>query len=113
MTSAPFHAASPAEEPTPLPSAPPPPPQLRRSGTDRMLGGVCAGLAEYSRIDVVLWRVGFVVAALFGGAGVVIYLLLWILVPPAEPTPDRLGPLDRAVTDLHQRLTGNRTPPSA
>ena len=35
-------------------------PQLRRSGTDRMAGGVCGGLADYTGIDAVLWRVAFV-----------------------------------------------------
>ena len=44
--------------PSPLPA--PSRPELRRSGTDRMLGGVCGGLAEYSGIDAVLWRVGMV-----------------------------------------------------
>ena len=44
--------------------APTPPPgyrQAQRSSTDRMAGGVCGGLAEYSGVDAVLWRAGFVV----------------------------------------------------
>jgi hypothetical protein len=45
-----------------------------------LIGGVCGGLAEYSGIDVVLWRLGVVVAALFG-VGVVLYLVLWIIMP--------------------------------
>jgi phage shock protein PspC (stress-responsive transcriptional regulator) len=73
-----------------------------------MIGGVCGGLAEYSRLDVVLWRVGFVVAAMFG-VGVLAYLLLWVLMPPpAGATPDQLGPVDKVVSDLHVRLTGSR-----
>ena len=105
MTSAP----TPITPPNPGPDLPPPrPPQLRRSSADRMLSGVCGGLAEYSRIDVTLWRIGFVVAALFG-VGVVIYLLLWIIMPPpADATPDRLGPIDKVMSDLHRRLTGDR-----
>jgi hypothetical protein len=55
-----------------------------------------------------LRRLGFVVAALFG-VGVVIHLLLWIIMPPpADATPDRLGPVDKVMGDLHLRLTGNR-----
>lgn len=46
-----------------------------------MIGGVCGGLAEYTGIDALLWRVGFVALALFGGSGVLVYLLLWLLVP--------------------------------
>ncbi len=49
-----------------------------------MLGGVSGGLAEYSGIDALLWRVGFVALALAGGTGVIVYLLLWLLMP-AEP----------------------------
>jgi phage shock protein PspC (stress-responsive transcriptional regulator) len=56
-------------------------PQLRRSGTDRIIGGVCGGLADYSRIDPLLWRVGFVALAFAGGSGVLVYLLLWLLMP--------------------------------
>ena len=105
MTSAPTPINPPSPEPEIPASATP---QLRRSSADRMLGGVCGGLAEYSHIDTVLWRLGFVVAALFG-VGVLIYLLLWVIMPPpADGTPDRLGPLDRVISDLHLRLTGNR-----
>lgn len=91
MTTAPPHAAPPPSPPPPLeppawqpplpPPAPPARPQLRRSRTDKILGGVCGGLAEYSGIDALLWRVGFVALALAGGAGVLVYLLLWLLMP--------------------------------
>ncbi|SDE29936.1 phage shock protein C (PspC) family protein [Blastococcus fimeti] len=46
-----------------------------------MIGGVGGGLAEYSGIDALLWRVGFVALALAGGTGVLVYLLLWLLMP--------------------------------
>jgi phage shock protein PspC (stress-responsive transcriptional regulator) len=51
-----------------------------------VLGGVSGGLAEYSGIDALLWRVGFVALTLAGGAGVIVYLLLWLLMP-AGPAP--------------------------
>jgi phage shock protein PspC (stress-responsive transcriptional regulator) len=95
MTTAPPPAAPPPSPPPLDPPAwqppPPPPPgpparaQLRRSRTDKILGGVSGGLAEYSGIDALLWRVGFVALALAGGTGVVVYLLLWLLMP-AGPT---------------------------
>ena len=56
-------------------------PQLSRSPDDKILGGVSGGLAEYSGIDALLWRVGFVALALAGGTGVIVYLLLWLLMP--------------------------------
>jgi phage shock protein PspC (stress-responsive transcriptional regulator) len=46
-----------------------------------VLGGVSGGLAEYSGIDALLWRVGFVALTLAGGTGVIVYLLLWLLMP--------------------------------
>ena len=55
--------------------------RLYRSRTDRKLAGVCGGLAQYFNIDATLLRVLFVVLALLGGPGLVIYLLMWILVP--------------------------------
>ena len=55
--------------------------KLYRSRTNRKLGGVCGGLAQYFNTDAKLIRVLFVVLALLGGPGLVIYLLMWILVP--------------------------------
>jgi phage shock protein C len=94
---------------------PPPParPQLRRSGTDRMIGGVSGGLAEYSGIDPVLWRVGFVGLTLAGGAGIIVYLLLWVLMPSGPLRPgDEPSPLEQLVGRMHARLSGySSTPP--
>ena len=88
-------------------------PELRRSGTDRMLGGVCGGLAEYSGIDAALWRVGMVGLTVAGGAGVVVYLLLWVLVPSAPLPPDRSpSVLDGLAERLHTALVGTRSGPT-
>ena len=55
--------------------------KLTRSNDERWLAGVCGGLAKYFNIDVTLVRVIFVVLGLFGLGGVIIYLLLWVLIP--------------------------------
>jgi phage shock protein PspC (stress-responsive transcriptional regulator) len=57
---------------------------LRRSRSDRWLGGVCGGLAQSFGLEAWLWRLAFAVLALFGGTGVLLYLLLWIFVPDTE-----------------------------
>jgi phage shock protein PspC (stress-responsive transcriptional regulator) len=54
--------------------------RLYRSRTNRKLAGVCGGLAQYFNTDATLIRVLFVVLALLGGPGLVIYLVLWIVV---------------------------------
>jgi phage shock protein C len=86
------------------PSSPPPAtrPTLRRSSSDRMLGGVCGGLAEYSGIDPVLWRVGMVALGLMG-PGVIVYLLLWVLMPTGPAGPQ--GPFDRLADRLHGEIS--------
>ncbi len=58
--------------------------RLFRSRTERMVGGVCGGLAEYLNIDPTIIRLVFVLLALLGGHGLLLYLILWLVVPP-EP----------------------------
>lgn len=58
---------------------------FRRSRTDRMLGGVCGGLAVTLGVDAALLRIALVAATVLGfGAGVVIYLVCWLVVPEAD-----------------------------
>ncbi len=55
--------------------------KLYRSVTDKMLGGVCGGIAEYFSIDSVIIRLIFVLAVIFGGSGILAYIILWIIIP--------------------------------
>ena len=63
------------------------PRKLYRSRTERMVAGVCGGLAEYFNVDTTVIRVLFLVITLFGGAGLVVYVVMWILVPDASKAP--------------------------
>ena len=60
---------------------------LRRSRTDRQIAGVVGGLAEYFRVDPTLLRVAYVVGSIVSAAfpGMLVYLLLWLLVPEGDP----------------------------
>ena len=58
------------------------PPLVRSS--DRMIAGVCSGLAAHLGWPVRMVRLGMAVAALAGGAGLVFYAWLWIMVPTAD-----------------------------
>ncbi|MBU3927026.1 MAG: PspC domain-containing protein [Bacteroidetes bacterium] len=62
--------------------------RLYRSSTHKVIGGVAAGLADYFLIDPVLVRVLFVLVAFFGGGGVLIYVVLWIVVPIQASNPN-------------------------
>ena len=105
--STPFIDGDPGHRPTP---APPPPvaparPPLRRSCTDKMLGGVCGGLAEHTGIDSLVWRAGFVAVTFAGGAGFLVYLLLWVLMPPGiRPADQQPNTLDRLAEQAHEKV---------
>ena len=61
---------------------------LTRSSTDRKVGGVSAGLAQYFNVDPILFRVGFVAGTLAtGGAGVIAYLGFLVFVPSDDAVP--------------------------
>ncbi len=60
--------------------------RLYRSQSQRMIGGVCGGLGDYLSVDPTLIHLLFVAAAILGGHGVLLYLVLLLLVP-IEPSP--------------------------
>ncbi len=57
---------------------------LRRSRKHKVIGGVCGGFAEYFDLDISLVRVIWLLVALFGGGGLIAYLICWIVVPLEE-----------------------------
>lgn len=57
--------------------------KLYRSQNERMIAGVCGGLAEYFNIDPTIVRLAFVAAALMGGPGLIVYLVMLVVVPEA------------------------------
>lgn len=68
--------------------------KLYRSRNDSRIAGVCGGLGEYLDIDPTLVRLIFVLLALTGGHGVLLYIILWLIVPyPTQPLvpPSPLG----------------------
>ena|SRR5215469_6983903 len=63
-----------------------PPPRLMRApkgSPDRKIAGVCAGFAEYFDLDVTVVRVVWLIVALFGGGGILAYIIAWIVMPEA------------------------------
>jgi len=61
------------------------PKRLMRSSTDKKLGGVCAGLAEYFDMDPTLVRILWLLVVLCGGTGILLYIILWLVLPLAPP----------------------------
>jgi phage shock protein PspC (stress-responsive transcriptional regulator) len=97
MGEAPFSTADQGSGWVPPPPPPPAPPRrLYRRGDDRVIAGVASGIATYLGIDAVWVRVAFILAALFGGVGVLVYLVAWLAMPvgfgpgiPGGPAPLR------------------------
>ena len=55
--------------------------KLMRSRANRKIAGVCAGFAEYFDLDVTVVRVVWLIVALFGGGGILAYIIAWIVMP--------------------------------
>ena len=83
-------------------------------GTDRILGGVCSGLAAGLHVDPLWIRVAFVLLALVQGLGVLLYVVLWVVMPEqagAEPSGrsrlgSMMGDIRRAWHDLQAQVGG-------
>ncbi|MEX2540032.1 MAG: PspC domain-containing protein, partial [Actinomycetota bacterium] len=75
------------------PAAPyePAPRRLTRRPEGKIIAGVCSGLGAYTGVDPVIWRIGLVVLVLAGGAGILAYIVAWLVMPmarPGEPLPE-------------------------
>ncbi len=81
---------------------------IYRSRTDRVIAGVAGGLAEYFKIDPVLTRLGFVLFTFAGGAGLLVYVIAWIIIPerplPGETEPTPAEAVAASTSQQHHHL---------
>ena len=56
----------------------------RLTRSNKMIGGVCAGLAEYLDIDPTIVRIVWVLMVLFAGFGILLYIILWLIMPKQQ-----------------------------
>ncbi|KUK46171.1 MAG: Putative stress-responsive transcriptional regulator [Anaerolinea thermophila] len=64
------------------------PKKLYRNPSEGMIAGICAGLGEYLDLDPTILRLVFVLLAFGGGSGVLIYIIMWLIIPvKPELTP--------------------------
>lgn len=73
--------------------------RLMRSETDKMIAGVCGGLAAYLGVDPVLVRLGFALLLLASGVGIIIYVILWVVMPSAATGEAGIRVLDDDMGD--------------
>jgi phage shock protein C len=83
--------------------------RLYRNESDKMIAGVCSGLAEYFDMEVTWMRIIFVFAFIFGFSGFIIYIILWIVIPPRPYTPN----YQAFSTDYRVYEDRTYTPPAA
>jgi phage shock protein PspC (stress-responsive transcriptional regulator) len=86
---------------------PPPPKRLQRSADNKLLLGVCGGLADYFDADPTLVRVAFVLVALLAGTGALLYVALALIMPnpamaDAHPRDAARSTLDEAQAELRR-----------
>lgn len=72
--------------------------RLFRDTDTAVIAGVCAGIANFFKIDVVFIRALFVIIFMFAGFGIPVYIIMWIIVPKAKTTIDRLRMKGRPIT---------------
>ncbi len=83
------------------------PRRLTRSVTDRKLGGVCGGLADYLGLDVAIVRVLAVISIVFWGIGGLAYLIAWMVIPSADAgAPPQSPPVRRLHRSHRDRRIG-------
>jgi len=84
--------------------------------SNRILGGVCAGLAEGFHLDPLWVRVAFVILVFLQGVGVFLYIVLWLVMPERLPDGSRRSGFDAMTVDLRriwgeiQHLFGGASP---
>ena len=82
------------------------PRRLQRNPDDKVIAGVASGVADFFGLDPTIVRVVWALTILLGGLGVIVYIILWIVVPE--------GDSDRTVAhDLRDGATGSTEPPDA
>lgn len=72
--------------------------KLYRNPDDMMIAGVASGIATYFGIDTVVVRILFIIATIFWGWGIILYIILWIVMPEARSVSDKLRMRGRPIT---------------
>ena len=72
--------------------------KMFRNPDDKVLGGVASGIAAYFGVEMIIIRLLFVILAFFGGTGLLLYVILWIILPEARTITDKMEMQGEPVT---------------
>ncbi len=78
--------------------------RITRSRGERMIAGVAGGLATYFGIDPLFLRIGFVVLSLINGFGVLLYIVLWLIVPNEDSLATGSSTVQEAFAEMRAYL---------
>lgn len=79
--------------------------RIYRNQRDKVISGVCAGIAEYFDIDVAWVRLGFVLGAFLDGVGVLAYLIAWVVFPKDERSSEQVSVDQEKSEDVEEKST--------
>ena len=82
--------------------------RIYRNQREKVIGGVCSGIAEYFDIDVAWVRLGFVLGAFLDGVGVIAYLIAWIVFPRDERTAPQVDEDRKKTTDSGTKTSSRK-----
>ena len=71
---------------------------MYRNPDDKVLGGVASGIGAYFGVDVVIIRLLFIILLFFGGTGLILYIIFWIILPEATTITDKMEMQGEPVT---------------
>jgi phage shock protein C len=78
--------------------------RITRSRNDRMLAGVAGGLAAMFGVDPLIVRLAFVLLAALNGFGLILYIVLWLLVPNEDSMSDARGNVQESVQEMQEAV---------
>lgn len=83
--------------------------RIHRDLDNRVIAGVCSGIGQYYGFDPIWLRLVFILALLLSGSGILIYLILWIIIPPAKTPTQKMEMRGERVTvsNIEQSFSGN------
>lgn len=87
--------------------------KLYRSKKNKVLAGVCGGLAEYFNVDATLIRLAWVLAVFFGGSGLVLYILAIVIIPEEKIVAEKNTAAAPAEGEIIEHEQSNETQPAA
>lgn len=79
------------------------PGRLYRSETNRVIGGVAGGIGEYAGIDPTIIRLVFALLGIFGGSGLLLYLVLWVVLPTQSSVNNTSDPIRENIDEIKGR----------